>query len=596
MGPRSSRKPTRWPHRPTRAARWSLSLLLTLLLCGAAWAESYTFFAGTQYPLTAVFLHGEMDGPTIMVQGGIQGDEPSGYVTAQVLTHCKVLKGNLIVVPRANVPSINLFQRQINVDMNRRFDQDYNRFYEDRLARVVRFLLARSDALIHLHEGSGFYNPTYVDPLRNPNRYGQSIIVDALVFGDDIELGETVKQVLDELNPRISPPDYRFKLFNTETFAADTPYPEMKKSLTCYALTALNIPALAVEVSKDIVQLDWKVMRQLEATLAILKHYGVEVVPPGFTAQDVQNYLAEAGDIAVNGRPLTQGSAIDLVPGTPLFVEPRDGGENAFAPSLALFASDRPGVNLLTAPRMPLESFHELELRLDGRPVAEATVRWTGEMPQPAEKDSTVFVCWLNGQPRFVSSKETLTAVLGDQLILEGVWGSERAEVLNFKGYVATPVHNTGQDMGWEIILDPDNFMDKYRLKNPGQTAWRYEVVRETPGTKGERFYVEVAPRQVHALRLVDGHGQTLVIPWRPDSEYFLPEGQYSFLEAWSNGEPDKILATVDDQPINPGQAMGVGVTEPARMELRQATTFAPMGAMTFKASSLAAGDLPSLY
>ena len=596
MGPRSSRKAIPWPANPISLAGWSLALLLLLIPCNRAEAGSYTFFSGTQYPLTAVFLQGEMDGPTVMIQGGIQGDEPSGYVAAQVLTHCKVLKGNLIVVPRANVPSINLFQRQINVDMNRRFDQDYNRFYEDRLARVVRFLLARSDALIHLHEGSGFYNPTYVDPLRNPQRYGQSIIVDALVFGDDIELGETVTRVLEELNPGITPADYRFKLFNTETFAADTPYPEMKKSLTCYALSALNIPAMAVEVSKDIRQLDWKVMHQIEATLTILKHYGVEVVPPSVTAEDIKNYLAEAEEISVNGRPLTQGSAIDLVPGSPLFVEPLSKGENAFAPSLALFASDRPGVNLLTAPRMPLESFRKLELRLDGRPVADAEVRWTGQMPRPSANDSTVFVCWLNGQPRFVNQGETLTTVLGDQLILEGVWGSERAEVLNFKGYVATPVHNTGQDMGWEIILDPGNFLDKYRLKDKTRETWRYEVVRETPGAKGDRFIVEVNPRQVHALRLVDNHGQTLVIPWQPGAEYFLPEGDYALLEAWSNGPTDKVLATVDDFPVSPGQSLTVDAGDPARVELRQATTFAPMGSMTFRSASLAASDLPPLY
>jgi len=364
MGRPSSRKAISWPRTACSAAGLALCLLLVLpALRADAASDSYTFFQGTQYPLTAFFLEGEMEGPTIMVQGGIQGDEPSGYITAQLLTHCRVLKGNLIIVPRANVPSINLMKRQVNVDMNRCFDRDYNRYYEDRLARVVRFLLSHSDALIHLHEGSGFYNPTYVDQLRNPQRYGQSIIVDTLVFGEDIELGETVKRVLDELNPGITPPDYRFQLFNTETFAADSPYPEMRKSLTCYALQTLNIPAVAVEVSKDIIQLDWKVMRQLEATLTLLKHYGVEVLPPGFTTEDVNAYLERAENIAVNGRLLAADQAIDLTPGSPLYVEALDQGGSKLSPSLALFASDRLGVNLINAPRMPLESFQRLELR-----------------------------------------------------------------------------------------------------------------------------------------------------------------------------------------------------------------------------------------
>ncbi len=61
--------------------------------------------------------------------------------------------------PGPTCPSIHVHQRAVNVDMNRRFDRDYNQFYEDRLARAVRFLLSQSSALIHLHEGSGFYDP-----------------------------------------------------------------------------------------------------------------------------------------------------------------------------------------------------------------------------------------------------------------------------------------------------------------------------------------------------------------------------------------------------------------------------------------------------
>ena len=81
------------------------------------------------------FLRGEKPGPTVFVQGGIQGDEIGGFLTAQMLTKAKVTRGTVIIVPRANPPSIHERKRAINVDLNRRFDQDYNEFYEDRLAR-----------------------------------------------------------------------------------------------------------------------------------------------------------------------------------------------------------------------------------------------------------------------------------------------------------------------------------------------------------------------------------------------------------------------------------------------------------------------------
>lgn len=586
---------------------------LLLLLCAApSGAESlgrydFTFFEGTQYPLTVFFLHGDQDGPTIMVQGGIQGDEPSGFITAQLLTHARVRKGNLIIVPRANVPSINLRTRQINVDMNRRFDRDYNAFYEDRLARVVRFLLAQSDALIHLHEGSGFYHPTYVDSLRNPMRYGQSIIIDAMVYGR-LNLGRAVDDVLAELNPHISPKSYRFQLFNTRTFDDATNYAEMRKSLTCYALTTLNIPALAVEVSKSITQLDWKVQRQMEATLALLRHYGVDVEAPSIRPDVVADY-ADNVHVRVNGQTLSPGHTIDLAPGAPLTVE-TEPDNSELAPTLAVFASDRPGVNLVNTPRLALESFHGIEVRSDGRKVASARVRVRGKPATAETLAPPVFVCWLNGKPRFLHEGETLRALVGDQLILEGIWGSLREEVLNLKGYVAQAGSNDGQDCGWEIILDPDNFMDKYRLESHADSAmdatrnalarWagrtpqagrtaRFRVVRETPSMRRAEFYISVQPRTVHALRLRDRHGNSVLVPWQPGGTFPLPEGRYVLEDAWSNGPANKLLTTANDLPVRAGTDLHLEPGRPLRLSLRQATTFAPIGTMTF----LAGGEQP---
>lgn len=577
----------------TRCTIFWLSLSLILLAASAARAGTweYVFFKGTQYPLKVVFIQGDLPGPTVMVQGGIQGDERSGFITAQLLSHSTIRKGNLIVLPRANVPSINLCRRQINVDMNRRFDRNYNRFYEDRVARVIRFLLPRCDAFIHLHEGSGFYYPTYVDNLRNPKRYGQSIIVDTLLWKGakhSINLETTVKDVLERLNHGI-PHDFQFKLFNTRTFDTATSYPEMRKSLTCYALAEHNIPALAVEVSKDIVQLDWKVRQQVQATCLLLAQFGVEAVPPAFTGDDIKRYAATGVRVTVNGRPVDNGGVIRLAPGATLDVEPEQTGIKEFEPSLALFASDRPGVNLIGSRRMALERFSNLELRVDGSRLAQTRVAWTGTMPSSPSGDEPVFVCWLNGNPVFVRGGGVLHAVLGDQLILEGVYGGQKREVVNFKGFVAIPWNNTGQDLGWEIILDPENFLGHYALDAKAPGVQRFKVVRETPGVRRSFFYVEVAPRQVHALRLADRHGQSLLIPWSKDGTYSLPEGEYVLQEAWSNGPDSKLVAVVNGTPLNRGDSFRVDSATAASMTVRQATTFGKLGTMTFTASRLAA-------
>lgn len=569
----------------------SLPLMLlaspALVLPALAGTWEHSFFSGTQYPLRVVYIQGELPGPTVMVQGGIQGDETAGFITAQLLTQAKAVRGNLLVLPRANVPSIHQGKRQVNVDMNRRFDQDYNRFYEDRVARVIRFLMAQSDAFIHLHEGSGFYNPVYIDPLRNPKRYGQSIIVDALVY-DKLDLARTVNTVLKELNDTIPTSDYQFKLFNTRTFEQGTDYPDMRKSLTCYALAEHGIPAMAVEVSKNIRQIDWKVRQQLAATIMLLRHLGVQVTPPVFTDEEVRAYAATGVSVSVNGRVMAGGSAITLAPGSTLAVKELSSGPREFAPELALFASDRPGVNLINARRMALEPFSELELRSDGKAVATTRVHWTGKMPGAGSDDKTVFVCWLNGNPVFVRDGEVLRTVLGDQLILEGVWGSDTQEVLNLKGFVAIPWANNGQDLGWEIVLDPENFLRNYRVESGAPGVDRFRVVRETPGAPAASFLIDIEPRTVFALRLADTRGQSLLIPWNAGGSYFLPEGEYVLEDAWSNGPGDKLMATTGTRPLDAATPFTVKYSQPLELTMRQATTFGGLGTMTFTAGGLA--------
>ena len=96
--------------------------LLVILLLFPAFSyatniKKITFFKNTQFPLTAFFLKGEQPGPTIMVQGGIQGDEICGVLTAQSLLGSRVIKGNIIVVPRANVPSREIFSLYLLVSI-----------------------------------------------------------------------------------------------------------------------------------------------------------------------------------------------------------------------------------------------------------------------------------------------------------------------------------------------------------------------------------------------------------------------------------------------------------------------------------------------
>lgn len=573
---------------------WAASLALALLLlppldCLGAARSSFVFFEGTQYPLPVIFIQGEKPGPTVMVQGGIQGDEPTGFLAAQILADSRVLTGNLILVPRANVPSINVRRRAVNVDMNRRFDRDYNQFYEDRLARAVRFLLSQSSALIHLHEGSGFYDTEYVSPLRNPSRWGQSVIIDASSH-HSLDLARLVNDALAEINASVKEKNYEFKLFNTRTFESDSRYAqEMRKSLTFYALANLNIPAMAVEVSKDIGALGWKVKHQVYATSVLLRHCGVHIVPPAVDEAQVQRSFERGSRPKINGTPL-DGRPLAIRPGGTIAVDPASvdkGADNGQV--VAVFASDRQGVNIVDSPRMALERFKELETRVDGRRVGSTAVRFAGAMPPPLPAGPPVFVCWLNGKAVQVRQGESLRALVGDQLVIEGVLGSKWKEVLNFKGYTARPHDNDGQDMGWEIILDPESFIDRYRLPGPEAEVARYQVVRETRGARPAFFYVDVEPRRVHSLRLVDARGQSFSVQWASGREVTLPAGEYAVAETASNGPASRLLPLVGGRPLKPGDRFRVEPGKPLLFSLRQATTFAALGTMTLVPQAQAA-------
>lgn len=551
-------------------------------------APSFTFFEGTQYALKAYFLRGDAPGPTVMVQGGVQGDEASGFLAAQALSRASVRRGNLLVIPRANLPSVNVRRRIVNVDLNRRFDREYGQFYEDRLARVIRFMLAECDAFIHLHEGAGFYDPTYVDVWRNPDRYGQSIIIDTPVYQDRIHLAQAANHVLGRLNGDIAPANYRFRLFNTDTFAADTAHPEQRKSLTYYALSKVGIPALAIEVSKNIDDLGWKVRQQLLATQLFLEYFGVEITLPYISEEEIGRYQATARQVTVNGRRVRPGenSEIVLSPGERLQVSTEQPTENAFQPVTAVIASDRPEMNLIDSPRLALTPFSALDVRVDGSRLSRVSVRWSKTRKPDAEAKShgaaPLFAVWLNKKLRFVPPGGILDAVTGDQLVLDGIWNGRNDEVLNLKGFVSMPGRNDGQDMGQEIILDPQDFISSY-LERQGQN-WLCKVVRETRGIKRTGFTLRVAPRRIQAVQFLGADGKPVLVNWKDNGRLDLPPGEFRLDDVWSNGSRDKLLATQGQATIPWGGAIRLAPGETKSLTLRQATTFKPIGQILLSA------------
>ncbi len=515
--------------------------------------RQYVFFENTQYPLRVHFIRGERPGPTIMIQGGIQGDEDAGFIAGQILSRTKVDVGNLIVVPRADVPSINVHQREFNVDLNRRFDKDYDRFFEDRLARVIRFLIGKCDGFIHLHEGSGFYNPTHIDNLHGPHRYGQSVIIDTDVFADKLFLANMAENVLNKVNKHIVPRKWGFRLFNTKTFSSCTKYPEQQKSLSFYAVKQLNIPALAVEVSKDINDLDWKVRRQIEVVSGLLEEFGVECTVPDIGSGEIKEWYSSLLPLRINDTSVGKG-AVTLTAYTPFTVSlpssARSGGEREYA----VYASGREGYNLLNSEYIPLVPFKWLEVLVDGKVVRKIPVRWKGKWSSKRSTDNSIWVYSLNDKIHYSPSGSIIDVFEGDQLILEGIWHGKKDEILNIKGFVADKRKNTGQDAEIPLMIGKANFITKY-LDEETRNYWQFRAVRETHGTSRDVLRFKVLPRSVKALELLDTKACKTIVPISSDI-VAVRAGTYRINDIWTQRDVDDTMIMVDAWPVSSLQDM----------------------------------------
>lgn len=252
----------------------SLPFVAAVLICmgialpARAQIRHEVFLPNTDHELHVYRILGEEPGNTLMIIGGIQGDEPGGYMTADLYADIHLKKGNLIVVPRANFYSILLNTRNgLTGDMNRKFTPEQGegkRNLEEEVVTILKHLIAESDCLVNLHEGSGFYHPQWISAQENPLKFGQSLIYDASEYklpGGNrvVNLEELGARIIERVNSQISNVRYQFKLNNHNTLSSKSMHKEQRRSATYYALTVGEIPAFGVETSKSIKSLATKI-------------------------------------------------------------------------------------------------------------------------------------------------------------------------------------------------------------------------------------------------------------------------------------------------------------------------------------------------
>lgn len=241
---------------------WSFGLLVQYLQIMQVLAIVFIFwFPGPMFAsqsglgFSVHHLASKVPGSTALIVGGIQGDEPGGFnAAALIATRYKILSGQVIVVPNLNFESIIKRSRGIYGDMNRKFDQVSKTDPERQTIVKIKSMITDPgvDFILNLHDGSGFFTPTHESNMRNPTRWGQSIIIDQARMpgkftGLFCDLAATAKQCAKDVNIHLLDPGHRVYVKNTRTAAGDK---EMAKTLTFFALKN-GKPAFGIEASKS---------------------------------------------------------------------------------------------------------------------------------------------------------------------------------------------------------------------------------------------------------------------------------------------------------------------------------------------------------
>ncbi len=217
----------------------------------------------TRYATRYYIIESGLKGPTVMIVGGVHGDEPAGALAAEAVRHWVIRRGRLVVIPAANVPALAADRRltpelgEESNNLNRNFPLSAEA--DAAAARGVQAQAiwqvaraSRPDWLVDLHEGVDFHR-------LNKSSTGGSIIAGSLAPAPDV-----ADQMIAAVNGAITNHGMDFVRLN----------PPVDGSLARAAGVHLHIPSLIIETTrKDPLAL--RVQQQEVIVHGLLAHLGL---------------------------------------------------------------------------------------------------------------------------------------------------------------------------------------------------------------------------------------------------------------------------------------------------------------------------------
>ena len=158
------------------------SFIIFIGLSLSSWAaeklSSGLIAKGTEWETAFYQRDSGVDGPVVLITGGVHGNEPAGARAAEQIRHWPIKKGRLIIVPKVNKPGLMADIRYLPGkskelrDLNRNFPKTKEKpVARDLPASALWDLMEKNkpDWFIDLHEGYDFHQI-------NSDSVGSSII------------------------------------------------------------------------------------------------------------------------------------------------------------------------------------------------------------------------------------------------------------------------------------------------------------------------------------------------------------------------------------------------------------------------------------
>ncbi len=238
-------------------AWFTIPQLGAVATAAAQTTKTVTVASGTIYATPLYIIDSGKAGPTVMIVGGVHGNETAGYKAAAKVKDFNITKGRLLVLPQANKRAVANHTRSIGgADLNRDFPTSKSDSADNTLSKAIFKVVKDYDVdwLMDMHEGANYQK------LTSSSSVGQS-----LIYYPDSQTKTVGSKIINSMNTNIGTSYKKFSLLR---------YPVSGSLSRASAIVCGTNSFIFETCSKD--PLSTRIDRQVKAANILLGHLGMK--------------------------------------------------------------------------------------------------------------------------------------------------------------------------------------------------------------------------------------------------------------------------------------------------------------------------------